>query len=226
MQDYTAEVIRLEAAYTTMQIARKRVSDEVKAEFRSRIRAEVERRQEEVEAEFARLLKEASERGLPGSVIRAEVLRTQDWGRWKKWRDKGEILPERVVIANAREEKKRANLVFEWIENVLHVYKNPATGENLPGTLVYPYYTKTGAFTGLSEGIFSEFENCIRRVLGLDNQESNKAFFLPIMQEIKRAFNTGELTEETAPGWREDSYDQEAEEIGEKMFELNGWVKR
>lgn len=116
MNDYTAAVIRLENAYSSMQIARKRVADEVKAEFQRAIRDEISRRQYEIEHDFAKALRLETERGLPGAVIRAEVLRTQDWGRWKKWRDMADIEPERVTRSNAREENRLASLTYRWDE--------------------------------------------------------------------------------------------------------------
>ena len=117
MEDVTAAVIRLERAYESMMIARRRVADEVRAEYRAVIRREIERRQEDIEREFAKELALENARGLPGSVIRKNVLHTEDWGRWKKWRDLAEIEPERVQIQNAKKEAALAASPFRWADD-------------------------------------------------------------------------------------------------------------
>lgn len=106
MSDYTAEVIRLEGLYEGMQIAKKRIADEIRSRHRVAIRHEIEEAQRGIEYEFARELATSHASGLPGQVIRSNVLRTQDWGRWKKWRELAEIQPERVTVANAKAEAK------------------------------------------------------------------------------------------------------------------------
>lgn len=117
MHDHTAAVIRLEEAYWAMKLARRRVADEVKADFQRAIRDEIAKRQRDIEIEFAKRLKEESDRGLPGGIIRSEVLRTQDWGRWKKWRDLAEIEPDRVTQRNAKAERELAASPFRWAED-------------------------------------------------------------------------------------------------------------
>jgi hypothetical protein len=107
MTDYTAAVIRLESAYETMQLARKRVADEIKARHRIEQRKEIDAAIRDVEIEFANLIAREAENGLPGNVIREEVLHTQDWGRWKKWRDLAGMEPDRVTRQNAKVERER-----------------------------------------------------------------------------------------------------------------------
>lgn len=138
MQDVTAAVIRLERSYESMQIAKKRVADEVRADFRATIRDEIERRQRSLEIEFARELAEEHANGLPGNVIRSKVLRTQDWGRWKKWRELAEIEPERVTLRNLKAEREAANSPFVWADDfsTLTVRKN-SLGEQIEPVVFY-----------------------------------------------------------------------------------------
>lgn len=127
MTDYTAAVIRLENAYESMKLARKRVADEIKARHRLEQRREIEEATREAEYEFAAALAREVGLGLPGNVIREEVLRTQDWSRWKKWRELANLEPERVTIANAKAEKARAEAPMLWNEDytVLTVRRDP-----------------------------------------------------------------------------------------------------
>lgn len=133
MTDYTAAVIRLENAYESMKLARKRVADEIKARHRLEQRREIEEATREAEYEFAAALAREVSLGLPGNIIREEVLRTQDWSRWKKWRELANLEPERVVLANAKAERARAEAPFVWNDDytVLTVRRDPS-GTALP----------------------------------------------------------------------------------------------
>ena len=125
-KDYTAATIRLEKSYQSMQLARKVIAAEVRAEFRAKERAEIERRQLAVKVAFAQEMAEEMAAGLPGNIIREKVLRTRDWGRWVDYRDLAGIEPERVTIANAKRERQLAASPFRWSEDksVLSVVKN------------------------------------------------------------------------------------------------------
>lgn len=140
MNDYTASVVRLQDAYGAMQIARKIKAEEVKARYARIIREETKRAQEAVEIEFARELAQENARGLPGSVIREQVLRTQDWGRWKKWRDLAEIEPDRVTTGKAREAR---NTYWEWSDSfqTMTVFATP--NGPLPEHVVYTVTPET-----------------------------------------------------------------------------------
>lgn len=227
MNDYTAAVIRLENSYASMQIARKRVADEVKAEFQRAIRDEVARRQYEIEHEFAKDLRLESERGLPGSVIRSEVLRTQDWNRWKKWRDMADIEPESIVRRNAKadraEEERRASLLFEWIDGVLHVYRNVVTKAKLPHVVKYPMYNTRGTYVPW----FIDEIPLLAWLTG-DRSEGIKTA-QAASAEVKRAFEAGELTKSTHPYDYVYSLDSEEqteylEREDEKFKAANPWL--
>ena len=63
-KDYTAATIRLEKSYQSMQLARKVIAAEVRAEFRAKERAEIERRQLAVKVAFAQEMAEEMAAGL------------------------------------------------------------------------------------------------------------------------------------------------------------------
>lgn len=163
MNDYTAAVIRLETAYESMKLARKRVTDEIKARHRVQARKEAEAAVLSLEVEFAHALAVEHAAGLPGNVIREEVFHTQDWSRWKKWRDLAEIEPERITVANARvgakEKAEQSKKKYEWIDNVLHWYKW-SNGEQMPfPVIISDYAPQTGRM---------EFGPTLNRVIGED----------------------------------------------------------
>lgn len=132
MKDYTAEAIHLENLYEAMQIAKKRIADEIRARHRVTIRREIEEAQRDLEYTFAQELAKSHANGLPGQVIRTNVLRTQDWGRWKKWRDLAQIKPERVTASNARAEATVAKQGYRYEDGILTMLRNHAGDEMEP----------------------------------------------------------------------------------------------
>lgn len=110
MTDYTSEIVRLQRARLDMQTAKKTAEINVKERYAKKIRDEIKYETEQAELEFARALKEAHDRGVPSSLLRSEVLRTNVWNRWTYWRDLAMIEPDRVVVQNVREAKERAEI--------------------------------------------------------------------------------------------------------------------
>lgn len=194
MQDYTAATVRLEAAYESMQIARKRVADEVRAEYRRRIREEIEDRQRSLEYEFARELAAEHARGLPGNVIRTHVLRTQDWGRWKKWRDLAEIAPERVTIRNAKEEREAAEALakshFRWSDDyaTLTVVKN-SKGEELETPITYRADT-----IWIKNELFYARSTSERDELNAMRTDTYKGWMTQLHNELEAQIEAGNIT--------------------------------
>lgn len=140
INDYTSAVIRLENAYSSMQLARARAAAEIRAHYREVIKKEVAARQLAAEVEFARALAIEHEAGLPGNVIRTEVLRTNDWNRWKKWRDLAGIDPDRVTRENAKEAKERekqAATGYLWSDDYTVLTITKANGKTLAEPVVY-----------------------------------------------------------------------------------------
>lgn len=122
MTDYTAEITRLQRARLDMQTAKETARITVKNRYAERIAAEIEYETNEAEKEFARLLKEAHERGVPSTLLRSEVLRTNVWSRWTYWRDRAGITPDRVVQEDRRKAEALAALPFRWEENPAAYY--------------------------------------------------------------------------------------------------------
>lgn len=117
MTDYTSEISRLQRARIEMQSAKKLAEIEVKEKYAVKIRDEIKRRTAEAELEFAHELADAHARGVPQSLIRSEVLRTNVWSRWTYWRDLAEIEPDRVISVNRREQSRLESAVFRISED-------------------------------------------------------------------------------------------------------------
>ncbi len=128
MPDFTQYVIELVEAKSRMRIAKKVIAEQVRAEYEGRILREISERTASIEADFALRLKMASAAGVPGGVIRKNVLKTNDWERWTKWRDLAEIEPERVTIENARkaEADEKAAFVWDLDAGILYLKKDGA----------------------------------------------------------------------------------------------------
>ncbi len=188
-KDYTAAVIRLEQAYESMQLARKRAALEVKSEYKARIRDEIARRQKAAEIAFAQELAIEHAAGMPGNVIRENVLHTQDWNRWKKWRDLAEIEPERVTVTNAKKARELENAVFLWSEDyqTLTVKKN-SKGISLDPAVIYDMgnLKKMGSYW-MADTEDDDYELAVRKA------DESYAFLKMVTAEIQRAIDAGLL---------------------------------
>lgn len=197
MTDYTREITALQRARIEMQVEQKTNAVTIKAKYAERIRQEIADADEAAKLRFARLLADAHAAGVPQSLLRTEVLRTNAWDRWVYWRDLADIEPERVTIRNAKEEReaenRRATQVYEWQDGVLYVHRNPATGEALPHVLAYPLYNAKGAHVPYQYNELSALE----WVTGDRKTGIDLAF--AISDEIKRAFRDEEITVSTHP---------------------------
>lgn len=125
MTDYTSEVAELEAAYRANRVANATIVADVRAKYKAQIAREVAALKEDNDRKFAEHLKEVKERtGIPLSVIQDEVLHTRTWSAWTKWRDLADIPPERVVVANARADRAKADAPAVWAveDNLFYVH--------------------------------------------------------------------------------------------------------
>jgi hypothetical protein len=117
--DYSTEILALQKARLQMQSDKKLVEIEVKQKYAERIRDEIKRRTEAIELEFAHDLAEAHARGVPQSLIRSDVLRTNVWSRWTYWRDLAQIQPDRVIAATRNADSKRKGSAFQLSDDGL-----------------------------------------------------------------------------------------------------------
>jgi len=109
-KDWTYELIELEDAKARMQDAVRTERLRIEREAKRRAAREIADAVEEIEYKFARKLAEANAAGIPQSLLRKEVLRTNDWPTWVKWRDKADIAPQRQVIQDKIAQRAVANL--------------------------------------------------------------------------------------------------------------------
>jgi hypothetical protein len=190
IHDYTAAVIRLEQSYQSMQLARKRVADEVKMEYRALMRDEIARRQKAAEAQFAGDLAIEHAAGLPGNVIREHVLHTHDWSRWTKWRDLAGIDPDRVTVLDAKKAAQLENATFLWSDDyaTLTVKKN-SRGKTLSPELVYDMATNTKVRGGLWWPDSQDQDYDIRVM----KEDEDFQFRKMVSAEIQRAIDAGEI---------------------------------
>lgn len=196
MEDHTAAVIRLAEEYESMQVARKVRAVEIRAKYKRLASEAVKEAQHEVEIEFAKRLAEESARGLPGNVIRQEVLRTNDWSRWKKWRDLAQIEPERAVIQRQKQEALQAEKPFRWSEDyrLLTVSKR-SDGEALDTPITYVIDEnlergrRTGQFMPLVLGREEDGEWG-----DLEERRGDRGWYEAITAEIDRQIEKGNVT--------------------------------
>lgn len=189
MTEYTAAVIRLENAYESMKLAKGRVASEIKARHRVEQRREIEEASRELEHEFATALALENANGLPGDIIRSDVLHTQDWTRWKKWRDLAGIEPERVSARKAKDTIARENAVFLWSEDyqTLTVKKN-SKGISLDPAVIYDMgnLQKMGSYW-IADTEDDDYELAVRKA------DESYAFLKMVTVEIQRVIDAGHL---------------------------------
>lgn len=189
IHDYTAAVIRLEQSYQSMQLARKRVADEVKMEYRALMRDEIARRQKAAEAQFAGDLAIEHAAGLPGNVIREHVLHTHDWSRWTKWRDLAGIDPDRVTVLDAKKAAQLENATFLWADD----YSTLTVQKNADGTAIAPlvYKMDTNAkFGGIwwPDATDKDADMAFRQT-----GDHGQAYARMVSAEIQRAIDAGHV---------------------------------
>lgn len=178
MTDWTARVIELEDAKSAMIAAKKQIKAEEERKALRAAREAIEARTEEIEHSFAKRLALANSEGMPQALIRKEVLRTNDWGTWVKWRDLAEIEPERVVVRNAKAEREAAeNAPFVWdFENRTLTVRIDRKGVRLSNPWVLTDFT------------YDRYGGMYRYKGDADRFEG-----LRISDEIERAVNAGEI---------------------------------
>ena len=94
-ESFERMVIELEDAKAQMIEAKRRIRSETEREAKRVAALKAADRIEQVEVEFAGKLADAHAAGVPQAVLRSQVLRTNDWGTWTKWRDMAGIQRER-----------------------------------------------------------------------------------------------------------------------------------
>lgn len=112
--DVTTLVIEAQEARARMQEAKKRLKAEVRIKYEAAMNRDIAAGSAEMEMTFAQTLARVHAQGVSQTILRREVLRTNVWGEWTKWRDLAEIEPERVTAANAKQARKLANLPYRW----------------------------------------------------------------------------------------------------------------
>lgn len=189
MTEYTAAVIRLENAYESMKLAKGRVASEIKARHRVEQRREIEEATRELEHEFATALALENANGLPGDIIRSDVLHTQDWTRWKKWRDLAGIEPERVSARKAKETIARENAIFLWSEDyqTLTVKKNSKGIALDPAVVYYMGNLKKMGSYWVADTEDDDYELAVRKA------DESYAFLKMVTAEIQRVIDAGHL---------------------------------
>lgn len=217
--DYTNQILALQRARIDMQTEKKIVEVEVKQKYAEQIQHEIQERVATAERIFAGKLKDATDAGIPQSLIRKEVLRTNVWERWTYWRDLAQIEPERVKTQNARETAKIRERGYEWNDDY-SVLTLLQLGEK---ALPYPLHILDWSTSPLDISLAEDVFNAYRRWGGgreLDDVGK---------EAIRLAFEEGRITS------RKSNYDlyrdkeisaEEFLELREKEKEVNSeWLQ-
>lgn len=139
--DVTMLVMEAQDARGRMQEARKRIKYEVKRKYEQAMAREIAERTEDAEREFAQTLKRVHSAGVPQSVLRREVLRTNVWSEWTKWRDLAQIEPDRVVAQNTKAKALSDNSAFVWSDDYSLLTVRKFRGADLEMPVVYDMHT-------------------------------------------------------------------------------------
>lgn len=189
-RDVTSLIIEAQDARARMQEAKKRIKSEVRRKYEQAIARDVAEAVADAEIEFARTLARVHASGVSQALLRREVLRTNVWGEWVRWRDLADIAPERVTVANAKEARRLENARWIWDldAGTFTVQKN-TKGETIDPPLVYPISTIRERRNG--------------RVLGdtgddnyeMDVWRSDPGLSREVEKEMRRAKEAGEIDE-------------------------------
>lgn len=188
--DVTTLVIEAQDARSRMQEAKKRIKAEVRRKYEAAIKRETEEATVDAEVEFARTLARVHAAGVPQNVLRREVLRTNVWHEWTKWRDLAEIEPERVSVQNAKAAKIEAERPYRWDltnpERPTLTWLRDDKGDLLTTPIFAPvikaWRGKFYADEYSKDAVRSQFSDPF-------------AFARAIDAEVKRAYDAGEIGE-------------------------------
>lgn len=112
IQDYTAAIAELSAAYQANRVANASIAAEVKAKYKAMMDAEIRDRRYAADKEFADHMAAVKDKtDMPLTVIQEYVLHTKAWNRWVYWRDLAGIPAERVTAGLERDER---NKQYRW----------------------------------------------------------------------------------------------------------------
>lgn len=87
IEDVYSGLRNLREAYLTYQIRVAGVKAEIREKYKKLEREEIARKVQEEEQAFANLIRDGVEKGIRVTQIQREVLRTNAWNSWTKWRD-------------------------------------------------------------------------------------------------------------------------------------------
>lgn len=191
--DVTSLVIEAQDARSRMQEARKRIKAEVQRKYAAQINAEIAERVLDAEYEFAKTLARVHASGLPQRTIRSEVLRTNVWDTWVKWRDLAQIEPERVTVAKAKEVTRQANAstIFDRDALTLTVRKDQ-NGKTLETPVVYDLTTVRRI--GPSRDMWGALPDDEARDEAV-RREAGQPYFRYLSNEIDRLISSGEVAD-------------------------------
>lgn len=187
MQDVTTLIIEAQEARSRMQEAKKRIKAEVRRKYEAQIKRETAEATQDAEIEFARTLARVNAVGVPQSILRREVLRTNVWDIWTYWRDLAGMEPERVTVANAKAAREKAEAAMALSEDgkILTVRKN-SRGDNIE-PLEYDLSTNRKVRGGLwwPDAHDAEAEREVAR--------DDKSFLRMLSDEIQRHIDAGAI---------------------------------
>lgn len=189
MDNIEVVVARLRDSFEALQRVRSEARFELKAKYRRLFEEDLENRLTDIDLQFARELALAkAEYDIPVTVLQSEVLRTNAWAVWQKWRDLGEIPPERVRLNTARE---RAGAWFRWTEGYkyLEVYKTADAKMVLPVVLSLSNFRWVDRAPGESELDFDFWPE------GMPHSEQ-KPYWDCIYESFRGWVNLAKLVEE------------------------------
>ena len=191
--DVTSLVIEAQDARSRMQEARKRIKAEVQRKYAAQINAEIAERVLDAEYEFAKTLARVHASGLPQRTIRSEVLRTNVWDTWVKWRDLAQIEPERVTVAKAKEVTRQANAstIFDRDALTLTVRKDQ-NGKTLETPVVYDLTTVRRI--GPNRDMWGALPDDEDRDMAV-RREAGQPYFRYLSNEIDRLISSGEVAD-------------------------------
>lgn len=138
MTDHTYTVAALQDARGRLMDTKRQIKSEEERKAKAAAQIVIAERIRDAEIAFAKELARANAEGVPQSVLRRDVLRTNTWDVWTYWRDLAEIEPERVIIRNAKAEREALNAGSRWdlVEGLFYLQKDK-TGQKIEPPIIY-----------------------------------------------------------------------------------------
>jgi len=206
------EVRKIYEAYMTRKDSAERL-------IRERLEREILAEKGDALKELSKTLHEYHRKGLPKAALRVA---TKKYGNNEEFRKLWDAYEPEDTFALAV--GRQSIPVFEWVDNVLYVHRNPETEEVLENPVAFPLYNRSTVYMGTYDLLDDYLDEALGRTVSIKITTAAG-------REVSRAFEEEEVTRTTHPfdyvnDLPENERDAFLRREDKKNFTSNAWITK